>query len=230
MGGIIQTSFDPKYKSIELNTPDGDGDEIGRRLQKFLTDANAKAHMDSMAAQIRAEKKITPEKTDIWGDLKAVVPETLYPPKLVLRRGKTLYDFNGGPGGRIVSQRFKEAVEAIDPNVHQFVPVAVEMKDGTICPNGPFHFFRVQRVLNAINPTGSTGLDPVAVNATMGDLEPFQIHAAAHFSVYSERIQDVGIWADMRSPLHIFVSDRLLDKLLVNAPQGWDIIVRFIET
>lgn len=57
-------------------------------------------------------------------------------------------------GALLVDQRFKDAVEALEPGVHQFFPIALEWKDGT--PTGSRYWFNPCNRLDAIDRERST--------------------------------------------------------------------------
>jgi hypothetical protein len=78
------------------------------------------------------------------------IPPEVVPRRLRLIRGKAMYDWlslNGG--GTLVSSRFRDAVEELDPGRHQFFPVVVEDKKGAVRP-GDFFIFNVVGRIDAI--------------------------------------------------------------------------------
>jgi hypothetical protein len=78
------------------------------------------------------------------------IPPEVMPRRLRLLRGKTMYDWLVVRGGAtLVSSRFRDAVEELDPGRHQFFPVVVEDKNGVAWP-GDFFVFNVVGRIEAI--------------------------------------------------------------------------------
>jgi hypothetical protein len=78
------------------------------------------------------------------------IPPEVMPRRVRLARAKTMYDWmllRGG--GNLVSSRFRDAVEELDPGRHQFFPVVVEDKNGVARP-GDFFVFNVVGRIEAI--------------------------------------------------------------------------------
>jgi hypothetical protein len=78
------------------------------------------------------------------------IPPEVMPRRVRQARAKTMYDWmllRGG--GNLVSSRFRDAVEELDPGRHQFFPVVVEDKNGVARP-GDFFVFNVVGRIEAI--------------------------------------------------------------------------------
>ena len=74
--------------------------------------------------------------------------------------------FSGGGGGAVVSRNLKEAIETVEPGVHQFFPMVLKQRDGTPFP-GEFHLLRVRRLFPCVlfresdhQPLGSVKVEP----------------------------------------------------------------------
>lgn len=165
-------------------------------------------------------------KADIWGDLRARVPDEMYPDRLVLRKGSPLLDYDTSDAGRVVSQAFRDLVEEFDPGVHQFVPTAVEDHDGT--PLATHCFMRILRPINAIRTEGSD-LRLVGLNSPYGDLASLHVNDLSKFSVYADWIKGFGAWREMRSRQESFFSEALWQRLQAAELTGFEAYCRFDE-
>ena len=132
MGAIIinDSNAPGKNPNRQLNTPAGDVREINKRIAEYLEMARSEGMRISLEAPPPPPGQPWPP-TDYTADVRARVPEEMYPPVLVASNNETFADFEGGYGeGFIVSQAFREAVESFDKGVHQFVPIEIRRKDG----------------------------------------------------------------------------------------------------
>jgi len=77
------------------------------------------------------------------------LPPEVTPTRLLLQKGKFAYDWISSDGGIVVSSRFKEAVEEVDPGRHQFFPVTIEDKKGDVVP-GEFFLFNIVGRIDSI--------------------------------------------------------------------------------
>lgn len=67
---------------------------------------------------------------------------------------RDLVDVLPGYSSLLVDQRFKDAVEALEPGVHQFFPIALEWKDGS--PAGSRYWFNPCSRIDSIDREQST--------------------------------------------------------------------------
>ena len=186
MGIIIINDSDAPGRdpNRQLNTPAGDLFEIDKRitdyLQKIKSDATVASMMAGREARIAARAAgLEPPPIDMTADIRAQVPEEMFPPVLVASNNQAFTDFEGGSGvGYIVSQAFRDAVESFDPGVHQFIPVEIRRKDGGLHDKRPFYILRVTRLLNTINVAASPDLRRVSGKPTdpVTDTTTFHIH------------------------------------------------------
>lgn len=159
------------------------------------------------------------------------MPGEMFPPVLVASNNLEFKDFEGGTGGYIVSQAFRDAVETLDKDVHQFVPVEIQRKDGGLHDKRPFYFLRVTRLLNTINVEASPLLrrvDSKPRTEPMKDTTMFHLGDTA-FTVHADRTAEIGLWRDIRSPNHILASQRLIDLLKARGITGWAANSTFTE-
>lgn len=156
-------------------------------------------------------------------------PEDLFPRQVILTKGKKLFDYNYIQGGLAVSQTFKDAVELIEPGVHQFFPVEILLKDGTLYKD-PIYFLNIATRVDSINPElggfnkgfSSKTPDRFYWSAASGKAE--------FLAVYQNRIAGRALWKDNRfGGIYDFASDALLEQLRKTAPHGWDIRHYFQE-
>ena len=128
------------------------------------------------------------------------------------------YDFKVRYGDSIVSQEFKDIVEAHDPGVHQFIPITLQDTRGM--PMGKdFYWFAPGNRVFALNPDRVqaklryfTHDNPGWVNPHQDRLPTFIRGVVAdkmtlHF--HADRIGDRDLFVDGEVPGEIFISDRL---------------------
>lgn len=237
--GIIIAS-DPnapgRNPNRKLNTPASDLFEIDKRitdyLEKIKGDATVASMMSGREARIAARAAgLEPPPIDMTADIRAKVPEEMFPPVLVASNNHAFTDFEGGSGlGYIVSQAFRDAVESFDAGVHQFIPVEIRRKDGGLHDKRPFYFLRVTRLLNTINVAASPDLRRVSGKPTdpVTDTTTFHI-TNAKFAVHADRTAGMGLWRDVRSQYDILASQRLVDLLQARNITGWRANSTFAE-
>ena len=238
MGIIIINDSDAPGRdpNRQLNTPAGDVFEINKRitdyLEKIKGDATVASMMSGREARIAARAAgLEPPSIDMTADIRAKVPEEMFPPVLVASNNQEFTDFEGGYSkGFIVSQAFRDAVERFDAGVHQFIPVEIRRKDGGLHDKRPFYFLRVTRLLNTINVAASPDLRRVSGKPTdpVTDTTTFHI-TSAKFAVHADRTAGMGLWRDLRSKYDILASQRLVDLLQERNITGWRANSTFTE-
>lgn len=74
--------------------------------------------------------------------------------------------FSGGGGGAVVSQDLRDAIETVEPGVHQFFPMVLKQQDGTPFDR-TFYLMRVRRAFPCVlflesdhQPIGSVKVQP----------------------------------------------------------------------
>lgn len=157
-------------------------------------------------------------------------PEDLFPRQVRFTKGKKLSDYNGiVGGGTAVSQAFKDAVELIEPGVHQFFPVEILLKDGTLYKD-PIYFLNIATRVESINP------ELGGFNKSFSSKTPDRYYWSAasgkaeFLAVYKDRLAGRALWKDNRFGGHYeFASDALLEQLRKTAPNGWRIKDYFQE-
>ena len=128
------------------------------------------------------------------------------------------YDFDVGFGYSIVSQDFKDIVEAHDRDVHQFIPITLEDTRGMPIEKEYYWFAPRNRVF-ALNPDKVQGEvryfspdKPGWVNPHKDRL-PAMVHGVVSdkmtLSFHADRIGDRDLFCDGEVPGEIFISDRL---------------------
>jgi hypothetical protein len=224
MGAIIINDSDAPGKdpNRRLDTPAGDLDAFDGRITAYLETAKSEALRKSLSAPPPPPGQPWPP-VDYSGDIRAEVPAEMYPPVLVASNNESFTDFEGGSGlGYIVSQAFRDAVERLDKDVHQFVPVEVRRKDGGLHDKRPFYYLRVTRLLDAVNLAASPDLPRVAGKPTDPVTETTMFHLQrAPFAIHADRTAGMGLWRDIRAPSLILASERLLELLRERGLTGW---------
>lgn len=232
MGIVIindwQSNPDPDR---QLSTPNGDLEELHRRIREYLQKAKSEALDRSLQAPPPPPGQPWPP-ADHTGAIRARVPGEMFPPVLVASNNLQFKDFEGGTGlGYIVSQAFRDAVETLDEDVHQFVPVEMRREDGVLHDKRPFYFLRVTRLLNTINVEASPLLrrvDSKPQTEPVTDTTMFHLGDTA-FTVHADRAAEIGLWRDIRSTNHILASQRLIDLLKARGITGWAANSTFTE-
>jgi hypothetical protein len=202
MGGIIfiDSNAPGRNPNRKLDTPAGDKFEINKRITEYLEKIGSKASTASIFAVRDATLAgLPPPPIDHTADIRAQVPEEMYPPVLVASNNETFTDFEGGSGiGFIVSQAFRDAVETFDKGVHQFVPVEIRRKDGGLHDKRPFYYLRVTRLLNTINIEASPNLRRVGGKPTEPVTDATSFHlGGTKFVVHADRTTGMGLWRDI---------------------------------
>ena len=79
-------------------------------------------------------------------------PVEFYPTKIQIIKGKLAdYNTNSDDGGTLISQAMKDAIEKIDVDIHQFIPVEVLDKGGKDY-GGQYYYWNIGgEVLDAVN-------------------------------------------------------------------------------
>ncbi|MCP4073960.1 MAG: hypothetical protein GY742_19870 [Hyphomicrobiales bacterium] len=140
-----------------------------------------------------------------------------------ITQGDKLYDFTGLAGVQAVSKRLKDAIEDIEPGVHQFVPVEVFHKDGT--PYGePFWFFTICSCLDVINPALG-GMKKHFLTA-YPDKKPDAYHwgiarGRKNLAVQKDKVAGRSAWRDRRYITGYFFSDALVARMDAEGMEGW---------
>src|SRR5262245_60182887 len=112
MAYIIRGSYESRFCSTQVELS---GDVTA--LEQFF--ATTRAHPDTIA-----------NATWVSG---TYIPPEVMPTRLTITKGKRLFDWRTVRGGAtLVSARFKDIIEAIEPSQHQFFPVDIEQKNGEL--------------------------------------------------------------------------------------------------
>ena len=129
MAYIIRPSYADKYCGTQVELS---GEATA--LKQFF--ATTKAHPDTIA-----------EANWVSG---TYIPPEVVPARVKITKGKRLFDWRTIRGGAtLVSSRFKDIVEAIEPAKHQFFPIAVDQKTGELL-GGQFYIFNVVGRIDSI--------------------------------------------------------------------------------
>lgn len=237
MGIIIINDTDSEANwGRRMETPEGDSEAYSKRITEYLQNIKSEATRASMwngrAARNDARAAgLPPPPIDMTADLRAPVPEEMFPKLLVASNNIPFRDFEGGfAHGYIVSHAFREAVEVFDKDVHQFVPVEIRRKDGGLHEKRPFYFLRVTRLINAINFEASPELRPAGggPREEVTETTPLLTHRNS-FAVDAAKTAGMGLWLDRRSGHMIFTGQRLVAELTKQRIKGWSAFSSFVE-
>ena len=148
------------------------------------------------------------------------LPPEVMPSRLRLQRGKPAYDWMASDGGLVISPRFKDAVEELDPGRHQFFPVTIEDKKGDVVP-GEFFLFNIVGRIDSIIEERSN-LKPVGRGVSEAwyytrKVGPWQC-------ALDQRVIDGRAgWVEERYDQSWFVSDRLAELLRERKMTGFSL-------
>jgi len=156
-----------------------------------------------------------------------VIPEDLFLKQVQIVKGRKLYDLNNGIFANIVSQRFKDCHDSVQPGGNQFVPVEVLKKDGSVY-EGQFYFFHISTCRDALNPvlgglksrTGKTIEENPRVSYAIAS-QKFGDKRNC-LAVYSDRIENTAAWHDPRMIATTFYSDAFIEALTAAGAEGWE--------
>jgi len=171
------------------------------------------------------------------------LPLEFAPHTVRLTKGNELFDATNYIGMDLLySERFRQAVEDIEPGVHQFLPVKVIGVDGDPYP-GQWWSFRICQLIDAVNPVlgGLRRQDPgyappdeytwvIKTGWRKGDpVEPddsdvycrFALEPRKKLAVYKDRIVGRAAWWDSRHR-RIFFSDELMARIEQDGLEGFE--------
>jgi hypothetical protein len=226
MAGTIAGSLQPKYTSYYADVCD----EQGRAaLEAQLAFARA--------IKIQALEQVVAAGREVFdAAYKALVPPFTadhFPHRVQLTQGKRVFDYNRYiAGGPAVSQRFKDAVEAIEPRVHQFFPVELLHKDGR--PYGePLYYWNITQAIDAIRPDlggvyergdpNHPGTHSWVISSGVSDRDRTKL------AVDAATIAGRAAWRDVRMVSRTFVSDALIGALRAEGMEGWELTTEWAE-
>jgi len=200
MAYIIGDDHEGKFIDTSVAFTDGD-----QALNAFL--AKTRAHPDSIV-------KAT------WFSGTQIPPEVV-PTKARITEGDTLYDWRTVDGGpTLVSARFKDCVEALDPGRHGFFPLIVEGREGVVRP-GPYFLFNVVGCIESILEADSNFI----VNGR-GFVPNWGFERARgpwKCAMDAAVIGDRACWTELRYSGRWFVSDRLAAALREQGLSGFEL-------
>ena len=201
------------FEAIPLN------EEEAARLQTFKDWRKATAE----AVDLKWTMAMVRSKAPLIENEKAIFPfdEALIPKKLRVVRGTPDWDFCAQTGvAYAVSQRFKDLIEGIEPEVHEFVPFELYDKQSKKIERSYF-FWRIRVQLDAVTPELG-GLKMLGSGPSHGwSMVP---GGQDRLAVRKERIAGHAAWYDIRYINQIFVSDRVLAGLEAQKLKGWRVV------
>ncbi|MDR1827727.1 MAG: sel1 repeat family protein [Methylobacteriaceae bacterium] len=212
MAMTFGTSFEDKYCAI--------------RSQGYNADGSEWTH-DALSAWLRAtlEPYFNMPPGQPTSFTLPPVPPAVLPARVVLTEGTTLHDFSARiAGGLVVSERFKNTVESIEPGVHQFVPVPLFHKDGTPYA-APHYYFYVRSLIDAINPEyGGVRLQKNSGYKENPDAYHWNVRGGSgRLAVYKNLTEGHAAWLDRRFQTSTtrFFSDALMRRMDAENMEGY---------
>jgi hypothetical protein len=139
----------------------------------------------------------------------------------VISMSGPLPDHLPGSGFGAINAKIKDAIEGIEPGVHQFFPVEIVMPDGSLAE--PYWFMNVVNRVNAVSLEHC-----VEVYEFFYDKEKYPGWSNIRFNTQSDTIialrksaiQGKALWYDYKFENN-FMSDALADFILVNKIRGY---------
>ena len=184
----------------------------------------------NLEAQARGETYQRPPTPPGLG-LGFEVPEECLAPVVKIVNGRRLLDYNelGSTVIPVVSQRFKDAVEQVEPGVHQFTPVEVLQKNGALATGGPYYYLAVRVTRNTID-TEASELTPIAVNEDISwPTTALSVHPGKHIALRLPEGEPAGLWYELRTGEYLYASAALLNALELAGAEGLDVDFPFEE-
>ena len=129
--------------------------------------------------------EFVPTKVQWGGPKRARVPETLQ-----------------GRGMMLVNARFKDIIERFEPGLHQFLPLTLLWKDGTVAQD--MYFFNICSRLDTVDRKVSTAQKPGTI----------WLHETGTIVFSPAQMGTHHIWIDKHIYYGWFVSDQLHDALV----------------
>ncbi len=204
MAGIISPSSEPKYGAM-AETPRPDEGEALKK-EKFQWARNYKIQTGGKNPYCIPH------------------PVELYPKVLQLVRGKKVYDLsNYMTGGLAISQRLKDAIEDIEPGVHQFIPFELLNKDGSPY-EAQFYFYNICTEVDAVNPVLGGLEQQFYVDDPQKRPDCYHWKAKPGYknlAVFKDRIAGRAMWTDCRYVVGHFFSEALLTRMRTDGMEGW---------
>jgi hypothetical protein len=199
MAHIIGDDYDDPFIGTELEFTDGD-----QALKAFF------------ARTPRAPGSILDAT---WFTGTPIQPEVV-PTRARIIEGNALYDWrtvHGGP--TLVSARFKDCVEELDPGRHGFFPLTVEDQKGVVRP-GPYFLFnvvgRIDSIIEAQSNFNVLGRGQVKEWGYERAKGPWKC------TLDTSVIRGWACWTERRYSGRWFVSDRLAGLLRERGLSGFD--------
>ena len=147
--------------------------------------------------------------------------ESLMPTKYRLSRGDHHWDYAqhvGIGGSHAVSQRFKNAIESVEPGIHQFIPFELWDQSGELIPE-PFYFWRIRTSLDVISPELG-GVKP-SHNSPNHQWNILPGDGREKLAVHKASIVGRAAWCDVRMSVRRFLSDEAVTALKDHGVVGW---------
>ncbi len=133
-----------------------------------------------------------------------------YPKYAVLESShKNLPNIFTVPGGSCVNQTLRDLIEALEPNVHQFIPIALfdKKKNGI---EGNFKFLIIAQQLNSI------------IRAKSSVMMDTGLIIGKKITMISQQIQGKHLWRERNTISQFFISDELHDQFEKRKFKGID--------
>ncbi|HEY1612707.1 MAG TPA: DUF1629 domain-containing protein [Rhizomicrobium sp.] len=197
MAYIVLPDYGPRHTGTRLEFPDGDA-----ALKAYC----AHARIDA-ASPIKVS----------W-ECGVAIPSAVVPTRVRILKGKGPYDWAQIGNPVLVSSRFRDCVEMLDPGRHGFFPVTVEDRNGVARPE-PFYLFnvigRVDSIIEAksnLSAVGRGQVDGWGYSRRVG---------AWHCALDRSVIADRACWTEIRYTRRWFFSERLANLLRKHRLSGF---------
>ncbi|MFN0192232.1 MAG: imm11 family protein [Aestuariivirga sp.] len=163
------------------------------------------------------------------------LPSELVPKEARMQRGEKFYDvynnFQIAPG---VSKRFKDLVESIEPDVHQFFPIEVFRQDGVTPYGEPFWLMNICTRVDAICIEKSDMYQRGEDRGPLydGDYPWYGRYVIKsmdygtgppRITIYKDRVVGRSMWCDYRHPVAHFFSEALMVGMRERGMEGYAI-------
>ena len=185
---------------------------------------------DGSASRVKVKQQCDPMYERHFAKREPRLDEAVLPTRLKLEKkiARGFGDLMMAPSRFVfVSERFKDAVEALEPGVHQFWRVRALALPKGMEPPGPIHGFRVCQMLRSVDFERSSHLEKRYTDDTPKTELPYSYKRHLSHEWGKDIVlrpgpwEDAHVWCDFISDAHLMISDALHDVAKAEKMKIW---------
>ena len=232
MGGILIARIAEDGAPPEIAFVEDAPAALHERINHFRRRQETRVWYAHREGLRRSGRQDDPNLQDHTGGMTTPLDPALLPGRLRLLSRGAVPDLCLSGGLLHVSPAFRAAVDAIDPDGVQWLPLLL-VPEGDDHPPGLRRFFlNPLRVRDSLLEDADA-FDPVDVSGTVPGLRrdrfPLVPRADARFRVRATGAPRAALWRELRARNYLFASDRLVTALTEARLGGWALSHRFDE-